>query len=282
MIEVALNDTLSFSLPENWAEVIHAGKMIPVVETLLLKEDLARNKLRMLSVLCPELNGYTIGKLSKAGNSQKRKALADGMSDFLSAQIVDLLFPCLDYIYAAEDFYENPLPKIAVNGVEYIALEEKLINQTGEQWSIAYHAQVLYSQSQDHKHLRSLMAVSYMRIVDGVSVPFSDSEFTQTLNAFSSLSIAELTAFYMWYLHADRWWMDKFPWLFPQDDETDTAPSSTPNDGLNIRNMVYELSGGKPTADWDVVKKRTRQDIIFALDRLEDKRIEMERTVSED
>lgn len=281
MIEIALNDKISLLLPENWSEVIHAGKMIAVVETLLLKEDIATNKLRMLTVLCPALNGYTMGKLSNAGNSKKRAKLADGMSNFLSAQIIDLLFPCLDYIYSAEQFYEHPLPKITIDGTDYISLENKLINQTGDQWSIAYHAQSMYSQTENEAHLRALMASSYLRLHDGMAVPFSEQELELTLKAFGSLSSAELQAFYMWYIHADKWWMDKFPWIFPAPDDED-APSTAPNNGLNIRNMVYELSGGKPTADWDVVKKRTRQDIIFALDRLEDKRIEMERSASSD
>lgn len=269
----------SFSLPETWEEIIKMGKMVPLVEALLLTEDINANKMRVLSILCNGFDGYTLGKLSGAGNKKERIDLAKEIDDFLAAQIIDLIFPCLDFIYSAEHFYVQPIPSITINGKEYKSLSDKLVNQSGEQWSIAYHAQVLFMKSNNVEHLRAMMAASYLPVKKGVALPFSEELFDEILEAFKIVSIAELQAFYMWYIHADRWWMEKFPWIFPDaDDEAETTPAELKNnDGMNIRNIIYELAGGKPNADWDIVKKRTRQDIIYALDRLEDKRIEMEK-----
>lgn len=278
MIELQINDKKSFALPENWGEIIKMGKMVPLVEALLLSEPIEVNKMRVLSLLCDGFNGYAIGKLSGAGNKKERINLSKEIDDFLAAQIIDIVFPCLDFIYSAEHFYEQPFPTIKIDGIEYKALSDKLTNQSGEQWSIAYHAQVLFMKSNNVEHLRAMMAASYLPLENNVCLPFSESLFDKILDAFKSISIAELQAFYMWYIHADRWWMEKFPWIFPSsDDDEDISPSDLKNnDGMNIRNIIYELSGGKPNADWDVVKRRSRQDIIYALDRLEDKRIELE------
>lgn len=276
MIELSIDDKKSFSLPENWKEVIDAGKMVPVVEALLIAEPIERNKLRVLSILCDGFNGYTLGQAGGAGNKKQRKKLSEKISLQFIQGIVDQVFPVLDFIYTASHFYTNPLPIIKIGNKEFKCCEERLANQTGEQWQIAFHAHTLFAQTNDEKHLRALMACSYVPIVNSKPIPFSGENFGTTLSEFGSLSPSVLNTFFMWYIHADRWWMEKFPWLFPEGEKEEEAKVSV-NDGLSIRNIIYQLAGNRPTSEWDTVKKRTRQEIVYALDRLEEERLELER-----
>ena len=277
MIELCIDGKKSYSLPENWQEVINAGKMVQLVEALLIAEPIERNKLRVLSILCEGFNGYELGKAAGAGNKKERKKLSDKISLQFVQGIVDQVFPVLDFIYTSAHFYTNPLPIVKIGDKEYKCCEERLVNQTGEQWQIAFHAQTLFSATNDERHLRALMASCFVPVINGKPIQFSDENFTTTLSEFESLSIAQLNTFLMWYIHADRWWMEKFPWLFPEGEEKEENEPVSENDGLTIRNIIYQLAGNRPTSEWDTVKKRTRQEIVYALDRLEEERLELER-----
>jgi hypothetical protein len=278
MIGIELNDSGKvFPLHENWNEIIDAGLYNDVIAVLHKAEPLDINKMNMLQVLCPDFNGFTIGKMLGAGSKAERQKLSDFFNDGLASQIIDAVFPILNFMYDGHEFYKNPYPMLKHNGVVYKSPMERLVNQSGWQWEISHHAQVRYIETQDMNALADLVAANF--VPEGEQ--FSEEVMDQTKSAFATLSPVVMLGFYLWYCHADHWWAKQFPWLFPSDDddEEQSVKQRKPADPMAVRDIIFALADGKADKSWDEVKARSRQDLIYIMDKLEDKRLEAEAAV---
>lgn len=264
---------LNLASPANMEEIVKAKLYLPVIEVLNSKyANPEASRMAMLQAL-GILDGYKIGVLMGAGNKAQRAKVADDTSIVVAAQLVEHVFPMLDFIYNNEPFYDNPLPIIKHKGISYAGPSKRLIDQTAEEWMICHQLQHRYSKSQDISILRELVACIYHPASKGKRGQYSDAGFEAQREAFKTLPDAVVYGVYLWYTHCDAWWPNKFPHLFSDGEEN---KGGEPSQGLEVRHIVFELTGNTIGTEWDTVKLRTRQELFYALDRLDQKREEAE------
>lgn len=240
MFRININDTI-YSLPSTWEEIIDCGHYLDVVRELMPEADISVRNLNIFR----KLTGFNMSGMGITN---------EGISQLSTALVTDV-FPLLDYIYDSElIFTANPLREITIGETIYTGPLDKLRNQTGESWMISYHCQIQYSKAHDLTKLYPLVAQNY----------------GCTIAEVAALDPAIVYGIYVWYCKCELWWQDMYEWLFP---EPDGEKKGKPATGLEIKEMIMELAGNSLGPDWDVVKMRTREDIIWMLDRLEDKRI---------
>jgi hypothetical protein len=271
-------------LPDNMGEIIKAGKyaaMIKLLNTPYPNEAAAR--FEMLKMLTG-MNGYDLGVQLGAGNTKGRKRLAENISDEDAMEIIEQVFPALDFIFGNEKFYINPFPQFEHKGITYAGPSSgRLSDQTGEEWMVSHQQHFLYTATAeegaepDIQYLRMVVAANYHRVLDGKRTSFSEETLVEDAEAFKDLPEEIIKGIVVWYNHANAWWAENFEWLFG-GEEKDTAQQA---DGKEIRHLLFELSGNKLDSAWDVLCKRSRQDIVYALDRLEKRREEMEEAAEE-
>lgn len=275
-------------LPADWSEIIKSGKYREVIKLLNTPfESEAHARFEMMKLLTG-MNGFDLGKQLGAGNSKQRNKVAELISIEDAMEVAEKVFPAMDFIFGNEKFFVNPFPTFKHKGITYQGPDSgRLSDQTGEEWMVSHQQLWLYSQIQDvstsfgsaqddspMKHLRMMVAANYHRVMDGKRSSFSEAQLDQDAEALKDLPDEIVLGIVMWYNHADAWWADNFAWLFTSEGKQG-MPTEEP-DGKEIRHLLFDLSGNKIDDAWDVILKRSRQDIIYALDRLEQRREEME------
>lgn len=257
---------VELTLPANWSEIIKAGKYAAVARVLNGNyDDEAQQRLAILFALT-DMTPVEFGKLLGKSGMILEDLSQLNLDDFFAAEVLQNVFPALDFIFDGTPFYENPLPRFTHKGIEYAGPGTRLHDQSGEEWMISQQAQVLYRQGKDMMHLRLLLAANYHRVADGQRTALDENLMLQDAEDFATLSEEILYGIMLWYNHCDNWWYDKFIHLFPQGDDNEAL------DGKEVRNIIFELSGNKIDQSWDVVKKRSRQDLFYTLDRLDQRK----------
>lgn len=250
-------------------EIIDAGKYSDTIKLLnkpYKNESEARwEMLKMLS----GLNGFELGKQLGAGNSKQRAAVAAQISEEDAIEIAEQVFPALDFIFDNEPFFENPIPTFKHKGVTYQGPDKKLLNQSGAEWTVSHHAQVAYHGSKERKHLCDLIAANYQPVINGVRSEFEKDKMDA--KGFETLPDEIVNGIYIWYLHCENWWGEKYAQLYGADEATNKKAK-----GKEVWDLMFELSGCELGANYDRVQTRSRQEIFMALTKLEEKRIEAE------
>ena len=259
---------ITILLPANMQEIIASGKYLEVIK-LLNKSYKNESDARweMLKMLC-DLDGFEIGKQLGAATPKQRRAIAERISDEDALEIAEQCFPALDFIFNNEPFYANPIPTFEHKGISYQGPDNKLLNQTGAEWTISHHAQVAYHGSKQRKHLCDLIAANYHPVVDGIRTTFENSKIDT--KDFETLPDEIVNGIYIWYLHCENWWGEKYNVLY--DDEVSKKKAK----GKEVWDLIFELSGCELGSNYDRVQTRSRQEIFMALSKLEEKRIEAE------
>ena len=255
---------MELKLPANWDEIIAAGKYPAVIKILTTEHP---DPEHCKYALFKELTGYDV-RLQFDNLPMQENSMAEL---FLSATLVDEVFPMLDFITRRTPFYKNPLKQFKHECQGYYepkwftGPEDMLMNQTGEEWSISHHAEHMYKLTGDKSHLINLVAANYHITQNGGRSAFNEAQFETDIKTLADLPDNIIYGIYLWYQHADEWWSEKFPHLFAGGNDSKPVQAT----GLEVRNIIFELAGNKLDDAWDKVQKRTRQDIIYALDRLE-------------
>ena len=253
---------MEIKLPANWDEIIKAGKYLPVIKAL--QQPYNSNEACMYALFkC--LTGYT-GADAFADVPLDNTSMAELT---FSAALVDEVFPHLAFITERTPFYINPIPHFTHKLTTYKAPDERLINQTGEEWSISHHAEYMFKQTGNRLHLVTLVAANYHAASQKVGrIAFNEKEFEKACAELADLPDEILHGIYLWYQHADDWWTLQFPQLFAGDEDSKPVKAT----GMEVRNIIFELAGNSLGDAWDKLQARNRQDIIYALDRLEARR----------
>jgi len=252
MLTININD-VPFQMPENWQEIISTGKYLDVIEHIITIEDAP---LRLYEIF-KTLTGFNVNKIEMTENGRIQ----------LSSELVATILPKLSFIFDEEElFVKNPIPTFTHDGVVYTGPSDRLNNQTGFQWEITHHLQVMYAQTQDSALLEKIVYANYT----------ADRKPEQ----YTALPPSLVYGIYLWYGKCEKWWGRQYPWLFPDPDDIDITRPAEPTTGREIKEMLFKLAGSKLNADYDIVRARTRPDILFALDEMEKERerIEAQRT----
>jgi len=260
---------MEIKLPANWTEIIDSGKYLQVIKIL---QTPAPDVEHVKSALFIALTGYNVST-ELNGVPLENTSISELM---LAATLIDEVFPMLEFITGRVAFYKNPLRVIEHEGKKYIGPDDRLVNQTGEEWSLSHHAEHLYTVTRDKQHIIALLAANWHL---GISInpdnpdalirtQYSESSHEKAMEAFVSLPDEVLFGAFLWYQHADEWWSKKFPELFGANEE---GPAIKPS-GFEVRNIIFELAGNKLDDAWDKLQTRRREDIIYALQRLEARR----------
>lgn len=248
MLTININD-VPFNLPESWDEIINTGKYLQVIEHIITIEEAP---LRLYEIF-KTLTGFDVNKIDMNDNGR----------DQLSAQLICNVLPKLNFIFDEEVlFVKNPIPSFTHDGIVYTGPSDRLNSQTGFQWEITHHLQVIFAHSQDTAILEKIVLVNYT----AENKPENATPLPQAL----------IFGIYLWYGKCEKWWGLKYPWLFPDPDEKDITTPSEPTSGREIKEMLFKLAGSKLNADYDIVRARTRPDILFALDEMEKERERLE------
>ena len=252
MNEIRINDHV-FYLPSKWEDIIDNSKYLAFIKVLISEQPDAVKHLQLFSIYSgfhPDKLGLTESGIAQLGD-----------------QLVMNVFPLFNFLYdPSVIFVKNPIPSFVHDGVEYVGPVAKLSNQTGFQWEKTHHLQVRYDKSQDPLLLEEMIYTNY----HAESRPAIRTPLPPDLVYGISL----------WYGKCEKWWSSQFPWLFPSDGPTEMPGFKLAPTGREVKDMLFKLSGSKLNADWDVVRSRSRQEIIYALDELEKERerIESQRT----
>ena len=247
---ININD-IRYELPESWQEIIDSGHYMDVVRMLSGTEDEGLRKYELFKAL----TGFDPSVLNLTDTGQEQ----------LSEHLVMTVFGCLDFLYDPElVFIKNPIPSFEHDGVTYHGPDTALNNQTGFQWEKSHQFQVLHDRTKDIRHLQQLVYTNYI-----------PAEAPKEMTALPDNLVYAIC---LWYGKCEKWWTQgEYAWLFPTDDDAGEIPKSiiAPS-GREIKDMLFKLAGSKLNADWDIVRGRTRQDIIFALDEMEKERERLE------
>lgn len=260
---------IEVALPADMHEIISAGKypdMIRVLSNTYKNQATAR--LAMLQALTG-FNGFDLGIELGAPRPVDRNRSAESIDEYDAAEITDKLFPELDFIFNNEPFYTNPIKQFTHNGIRYEGPDDKLLNQTGVEWTISHHAQIMYQNTQEEKHLQTIIAANYHEVIDGTRSALDETAMDK--KGFTALPPEIVRGIYIWYLHCEAWWNAKYVKLYLLDDK-----GSKPAKGKEVWDLIFELSGCQLGTNYDMVQTRTRQQIYLALDKLEQKRIAAE------
>ena len=249
MRSININD-IPYELPTTWQEVIDNGHYMDVVRMLSGTDDEGLRKYELFKAI----TGFDplVLDLTETGRLQ------------LSEHMVMSILPCFDFIYDPEQvFIKNPIPTFEHDGVTYHGPDTALNNQTGLQWEKSHQFQVLHDRSKDIRHLHQLVYTNYTA--------------SKEPEAITPLPDDLVYGICLWYGKCEKWWSQIYPWLFPSGDDTEEMPGTiAPPSGREIKDMLFKLAGSKLNADWDIVRSRSRQDIIFALDEMEKERERIE------
>lgn len=261
---------IEFALPANMEEIIAAGKYLPVVEVLnTVYKNQSEARWAMLQTLTG-LTGFDLGKQLGAPTPASRTAAAENIDWYDAMEIADNVFPAMDFIFDNEPFLTNPIKQFTHNGILYEGPDDKLLNQTGAEWKISHHAQVLYTKTNDEKHLRTMLAANWHPVVTGNRCMLCEDAMEQ--KQFDTLPVEIVRGFYLWYLHCEKFWNDKFELLYINAD-TESKPAK----GKEVWDLMFELSGNSLGVNYDIVQTRTRQEVFMGLEKLEKTRQELER-----
>jgi hypothetical protein len=248
---------MDFKLPADWDEIISGDAYQAVIRTLLKEyPDKESAYVAMFKVLTET-------------NLENDIPLGDSAGQLAVAmQIKEEIFPMLDFIFDRKPFYTQPIPSFKHLDNYYKGPEKYLANQTGAEWAISHHAMFLFNKTNNVSYLRTLIAANYHQMANGERTDFDEKTFEKDMEAFKGLPDWLLHGFALWYNHADEFWMIKYPDVFESEGE---VPAQKP-DGTEVRKILFELAGNSLGEAWDKVQQRNRQDLMFALDRLEKRR----------
>lgn len=252
---------MEVKLPAGWDEIIASGKYLEVIKILQTAYE-SPEHCKTALFFC--LTGYDL-----AGQLNTVPLEKTSVSELVfAATLVDDVFPMLEFIVQRTPFFKCPLPVIWHNDKFYKGPEERLMNQTGAEWSISTHAEFMYHSTGDKAHLLHLVAANWHQVVNEKRSALTEEQEEQAVKELADIQEEVLWGAYLWYQHADFWWTKRFPHLFTGSEEG-ASPKAT---GMEVHNILFELAGNSLGDSWDKVPKRTRQDIIYALDRLESSR----------
>ena len=255
---------MELAIPANWGEIIEAGQYLDTVK-ILNTEYASEAAMKMeLVKLFSGLNGFDLGKEMKAGNEAQRKKKAEQLDLLIALQLMEDVFPELDFL-KEEKFTENPLPTFELNGIIYAGPDARLLNQTGEEWTISHHANTVYYKTKDEKHLLALIAANYHRVKNEKRSALNADEMKEDAEAFKALSAEMKLGIYLWYYNCEHWWSKKYTELYGEGDEKNGKPDK----GKEIWELMFTLSGSELGTNYDRVQQRNRQEIFMALEKLE-------------
>jgi|GEM_PF-4145523 len=245
---ININD-IPYKLPDSWEEIITGGHYMAAVRMITGTDPMPIRQYELFKTLTgfdPVPHGLTA-----LGEQQ------------LSEHLVASVLPCFDFMFDSERlFVINPIPFFEHDGVRYTGPSAKLNNQTGFQWEKTHHLQVMHDGSKDIKLLEQIVYTNYT----------CETRPAETTPLPEDL----IYGIMLWYGKCEKWWSAKFPWLFPAADPEEIPTGNAPATGREVKDLLFRLAGGKLNADWDIVRSRTRQDIIYALDEMEKERERIE------
>lgn len=267
---------IELALPDNWNEIIDAGKYMDVIHLLNTPyENESDARWAMLQMLTG-VNGFDLGIQLGATTPVSRKKAAEKIDWYDAMEIAENVFPALDFIFSNKRFYKNPVKQFTHNDITYQGPDDKLLNQTGAEWTISHHAQILYSQAPkspegdlNTKYLRTIIAANWHAMNEAGDRGVLN-EHTMDEKGFDTLPEELVKGIYMWYLHCENWWNEKYSKLY--EDEGKGKPAK----GTDVWDLMFELSGCSIDARFNEVNTRTRQQIFMALQKLEQNRQRVE------
>jgi len=250
----------TFSLPENWEEVIRTGKYMEVVRINYTETDVAEAKKQMLFALA----GMTPERVAKAMNlatATDRKKKAAELDLYMAVQIVEEVFPALDFIFEPQLFTINPIPFIEHQGRGYYGHTDNLTKQTGAEMEDAGWAYAEYVKSGDEMFLNHLVASLYRQSGE----KYSKEGVEKQAKAFATLDPLVKRGVLLWYEMCEQWWKRQYEFLYTGTGEPQDI------DSLSNSRLIRALAGDK-RGTVNAVREMSRDEIFFELSELERQR----------
>lgn len=261
MLELRVNDK-PYKLPENWQEVIKAGKYVPLMAALQLQGN--AQQLRHLALLA--ITGIAADDL------------ADGM--MVATTLMDEVYPALDYIFKPEAFTECPIPSFTEFLESFYAPLDKLADQSAGEMEECGWAYAEYTKTQDEQYLNHLVAALYLPESEGNSMAkrhFDKNSVAARTKLFERLTPACKLGILLWYENCEHWWAEQNGNLYKKQSTAKDGEEIEPIDSLAISRLVRKLAGLVRGTVEDIRKTMRRDEIYFELQERERERIESER-----
>lgn len=263
MIAIDIHNS-TFALPENWDEVIDRGKYLEVVRINYTETDITQAKIRVLSALSG-LDGVALGGALGAATAEKRGEQAASLSAFFALQVVEELFPLLDFIFTPELFTRNPLAVIRHGGKKYYGHADNLTRQTGAEMEETGWAYTEWIKTNDEKYMDHLVAALYRP----AGTLFDREAVTGRAAVFATLDPVVKRGVLMWYEMCEEWWRRQYEALYR------SAEKEGERDSLANSRLMRTLAGEK-RGTVNAVREMSRDEIFFELSELERERQQME------
>ena len=274
MINVCINDKHAYRLPENWDEVIKEKKYPAVIAALYAEyKDEEALQLAVLQALIG-WNGFELGKYLGAGNKSQRKDKEALVSIALAMQVKEQLLPAIGYIFN-NLFVQCPIPELKVNGMLFTGPGNRLYNQTGHEMMLTHHSMVNFAVTQKEIHLDMMIAINYHKTIAGKRMAYDDETIGDMMKIVSKIPNRTKLGIYHWITRCEEWWYRKYEYMYSNEKNETASPND--KDHANLwRKILLRLADNKLGNDYDAVLRRTRQDIYFLLDQLEEERLRLE------
>lgn len=258
MIQLGIQDK-EFKLPESWDEVVNCGTMDKTYQALASEQP--DRELKVMMAMSGIDRDWFIKAMRNIDNVI-----------YVSSQILDEVLPIIQFAFDPATVKNIPFPVIEVHGKKYQHNNTMLRDQKGYSWEVSHHALSNWSVKKDPKWLKILMAANYS--IAGKEL--QEKDINSQIELFEKVPYHQAYAYLLWYQNCEKIWRDRYPYMFAQQESEGDSKSTSEPDSMAIRKLIFELAENKMDKTWDEVKNRTRQDILFGLDCLEEKRIKKE------
>jgi len=262
MIAIELGNR-TFGLPENWTEIVQNNLFEKVAEVNATCTTREQAQLVLVELLSG-MNAYAVAKAFGAATPEQRNALAQNISHQVAAQMMEEVFPCIDFIFN-EPCTINPLPELLHKGIRYQGPDEKLQSQTGYEMEECAWAYAEYTKTGDVKYLNRLVATLYRPcrfIWLGKAKAYNPGETDANEKRLASLSLKTKLSILFFYQMCEAWWAKEYAFLY--DTEPDTEKANDKVDSLSVSRLIRGMAGGKRGTINDV-RAMQRHEIYFEL-----------------
>jgi hypothetical protein len=251
----------TFCMPENWTEIVQNNLFGKVAAINAESPSREAAQLQLLQDLCG-MNGFAIGKALRAGSAAERTELAARLNDQIAAQIMDEVYPMLDFIFN-EPYTHNPLPELWHRGLRYHGPDEKLQTQSGWEMEECAWAYAEYSKTGDIKFLNRLVAVLYRPrpwLWFGKSA-YKAGAVEANEKRVAAWPLSTKLSILFFYQMCETWWAQEYSFLYDPQPEGSKAPTI---DSLAVSKLIRNMAGGKRGTINDI-RNMQRNEIYFEL-----------------
>jgi hypothetical protein len=260
-------------LPETWLELIELGRYESVMKVITSStdDDAENNLLLKLFFASAGIDAMEFCKKHNLATITDRSKFADSADLYFLDQLIDEVLPICTYLLDAYKFFtKNPIPFIKVNGQFLSGPSDYMYDQSGESMVMTHFFMTQYSTTPTDELLCMIIASNYLpRIEDGKRARLNTNTINTTALAIASLSQATKYGIFLFLIKCEQFYRLKYPYLYPEDEvnkKTEPKP-------MLWREILFNMSGEKLGPSLDNYLQASREEIFFALDQAEEKRM---------